>query len=281
MLNKVPDPVDYLVIGHVTRDLHAAGAAPGGTAAYAGLTARALGRQVGIVTVVGEDIDLEPLIELPIAGAWTEQSTCFENIAAPAGRRQRLHHQAPPVSPLMVPETWRSARIVHLGPVAQEIHADFLRLFPNTFLGLTPQGWLRDFDPQGWVLPADWPEAGVVLGRVDAAVLSLEDLGGDRRRIADYAASCPTLVVTDGFRGARLFSDGEEFEIAASPAVEVDATGAGDIFAAAFFIYFERTRDALRAAQHAGRLAANSVEKHGLEGIPSPAEVEAELEEAL
>jgi len=43
-------PVDYLVIGHIACDLTPAGPRLGGTAAYAALTARALGLRVGVVT---------------------------------------------------------------------------------------------------------------------------------------------------------------------------------------------------------------------------------------
>ncbi len=44
------EPVDYLVIGHLTRDLTNQGPRLGGTAAYSALTAQALGMRAGIVT---------------------------------------------------------------------------------------------------------------------------------------------------------------------------------------------------------------------------------------
>jgi len=46
-------PVDYLVIGHVAADVTPTGLQLGGTVSYAGLTARALGVRVGIVTSSG------------------------------------------------------------------------------------------------------------------------------------------------------------------------------------------------------------------------------------
>ena len=55
------EPVDYLVIGHITVDLTPSGPALGGSAAYAALTARALGLRVGIVTVRGNEIPLTAL----------------------------------------------------------------------------------------------------------------------------------------------------------------------------------------------------------------------------
>lgn len=51
-------PVDYLVIGHVTQDLTPSGPVLGGTAAYAALTARAMGLRVGVVTACHPETDL-------------------------------------------------------------------------------------------------------------------------------------------------------------------------------------------------------------------------------
>jgi sugar/nucleoside kinase (ribokinase family) len=56
---------------------------------------------------------------------------------------------------------------------------------------------------------------------------------------------------------------------------EVDATGAGDIFAAAFFTRLYLTRDPWEAARFATQLAAYSVMRVGLEGIPTPEEIQA------
>ena len=55
---------------------------------------------------------------------------------------------------------------------------------------------------------------------------------------------------------------------------EVDATGAGDIFAAAFFVRYLRTRDPWEATRFATLLASHSVARVGLNGIPTTAEIE-------
>jgi hypothetical protein len=59
------EPINYLIIGHLTRDLTPSGPRIGGTAAYAGLTANALGLRVGIVTSWGAEVplgQLQPII---------------------------------------------------------------------------------------------------------------------------------------------------------------------------------------------------------------------------
>ena len=47
------EPVDYLIIGHITRDLTPDGPHLGGTVTYSALMAQALGLRVGIVTSRG------------------------------------------------------------------------------------------------------------------------------------------------------------------------------------------------------------------------------------
>ena len=55
------EPVDYLVIGHVTQDVLPNGFALGGTASYSALTAKAAGLRVGIVTSCDPNLSLPEL----------------------------------------------------------------------------------------------------------------------------------------------------------------------------------------------------------------------------
>ena len=61
----------------------------------------------------------------------------------------------------------------------------------------------------------------------------------------------------------------------------MDATGAGDIFAAAFFVRLSATRDPWAAARFATQLAARSVTRRGLDAIPTQAEIQECLMEVL
>ncbi len=63
--------------------------------------------------------------------------------------------------------------------------------------------------------------------------------------------------------------------------VELDSTGAGDIFAAAFFTRLYLTRDPWESARFANQIAAASVTRRGLEGIPTPEEIQEYLVEVL
>jgi hypothetical protein len=269
------EPVDYLVIGHVTQDLTPAGVVLGGTVSYSARTALALGLRVGIVTACNPSINLSDLDGIQIKILPSEQSTTFENIITPAGRVQRLHHRAPMLDSSLIPETWKDAPIVHLGPVAQEIEPSIVHTFPDALLGITPQGWLRGWDAQGKVGFSEWPEARFVLEHASAAVLSLEDVHGDEDLIEEMQSSIRILVITEGAAGCRLYWNGDLRRFSPPMMQEIDSTGAGDIFAAAFFFRLHTTQDPWEAARFATQLAALSVTRRGLLGVPTPAEVEA------
>ena len=276
MYNLVPlEPVDYLVIGHVAHDLTPSGPLLGGTAAYSALTAQALGLRVGVVTASGPETSLDALHDILVVSAPSPQSTTFENIYSESGRRQVLHHRAAPLSFDSVPEVWRRTAIIHLGPVAQEVDAVLPGSFSPSLLGLTPQGWMRAWDGSGQVQRTDWESAEQALGQAGAVVVSIEDVGGNEEQIEFMAAHTRVLAVTEAAAGSRLYWHGDQRRFRAPEMYETDATGAGDIFAAAFFIRLLTTQDPWEAARFATQLSARSVTRKGLDGIPTPEEIQA------
>lgn len=273
--------VDYLVIGHLTQDLSPEGPRLGGTAAYAALTANALGLKVGIVTSWAEEISPIHLSNIPIINYPSEQSTTFENIPTPEGRIQKIHSLAEKLDLFQIPEAWRNPSIIHIGPVAQEVEPGILRYFTNSFIGVTPQGWLRNWDEHGQIIPAEWPEASFVLGNADAAVLSSEDIDNDETRIEELASYCRVLVITEGIEGVRVYWHGDVRRFHPLPAELMDDTGAGDIFSAAFFFRLFNTHDPWEAARFATQLSSYSVTRFGLDSIPTPQEIEECIIEVL
>ena len=269
----VLEPVDYLVIGHVAHDLTPDGPRLGGTAAYSALTAHALGLRVGILTSRGPETSLAPLDDIPIISIPSPQSTTFENIYTKNGRIQYLRAQATPIDFEQVPEVWRGAPIIHLGPIANEMDAILPDGFSPSLLGLTPQGWMRQWDLEGHVSRGEWRQADAALPRADAVVISREDVNGDDELIEHLAHQTRILVVTESAAGAVLYWNGDRRRFRAPVVTEVDATGAGDVFAAAFFYRLLNTRDPWEATRFATMLASCSVTRPGLEGIATKGEV--------
>ena len=122
-----------------------------------------------------------------------------------------------------------------------------------------------------------WEEAPEILPHVDVLVLSEEDLNGNAALIDEYARLTRIAVMTQGPRGCVVFSEGKQWQVPGFPTQEVDPTGAGDVFAAAFLIRLQETQDPIAAARFANATASFCVEAPGVTGIPTRAQVEQRL----
>ncbi len=275
------EPVDYLIIGHITQDITPKGLVIGGTASYASLTAKAFGIKVGIVTACRSDLNLDQLAGIQIVRKDSSYTSTFENIYTPAGRIQHVHHVADQIKLVDIPPQWRNAPIVHLGPIAREISSDIADAFPHALLGITPQGWLREWDEEGTVSFCNWPDAESVLSHAKVAVMSIEDVRGDEEVVTEFASILPILVVTEGAKGCRVYWNGDVRNFRPPLEEEVDPVGAGDIFATSFFIRLNTTKDPWESARFATLVAANSVTRRTIEGVPTPDEIRHFLTEII
>jgi hypothetical protein len=270
---------DFLVVGHVARDVVDEGYYLGGTASYASLTARNLGWNAGIVTSASADLDLDrALPQIQIDRKPSRNSTTFRNIYTDGRRCQVLHEVADGIEDGDVPVAWRDAPIVLLAPLAHELEENMVDLFPRSMVALAPQGWLRQWDDRGRVSPRTWPAAGRLPSRPHVLIFSLEDVGGDLKRAEALASLTTVAVLTRGAEGATLFQGGESIHYPAVPVREEDPTGAGDVFAAAFLIRWTETDAAGEAVRFANCAAGLSVAGRGLAGIPIRDQVNSYME---
>jgi len=274
-------PVDYLLVGHAAADITPTGLQLGGTVAYAGLTARALGLRVGIVTSSGEGAPLGELDGIPIVNVPAEHSTTFENIKTENGRRQILHHRAVPLLLEHIPQVWRSTPIIHLGPIADEVDPSMAGKLSGSLLGITPQGWMRSWNEKGQVFAKAWENRDQILPHAGAVVMSVEDVNRDLELVEEMAHRTRILCLTEAEAGSVLHWNGDRRRFRPQEMQEVDGTGAGDIYAAAFLVRLYHTRDPWEAARFATQLAARSVARVGLKSIPTLREIEECLTEVL
>ncbi len=277
-------PVDYLAVGHVAVDITPTaptGVQLGGTVSYAALTARALGLRVGIVTSSGEGAPMGALEGIHIVNVPSEHSTTFENLKTTNGRKQTLHHQAAPIVLDHIPQAWRSAPIIHLAPIAREVDPALAGKLSGSLVGVTPQGWMRAWDENGQVTMCAWENNEQALRHAGAVVMSVEDINRDLELVEMMAHNTRILCLTEAEAGVVLYWNGDRRRFRPTAVEEVDATGAGDIFAAAFFVRLHSTRDPWEAARFATQLAARSVTRAGLNGIPTSQEIEECLMEVL
>ena len=232
----------FVAVGHVTNDRIEGKIIAGGSALYAALTARALGCEAEIVT--SHAPDWVGSTDIPMRVVPARQTTTFEHVYQGGRRRSWVRSVAAPL------EGTIDADIVFLCPVAGEVSARGRGL-----VGAGLQGWLRHIDLAGEVSSRPLEK----LPDADVYFASTHDLS--------QPPDVPLFLWTDGARGVRVGVDGSFHFLPAAPADEIDPTGAGDVFAAAFLVALYRTHDAVHAAKAAVRAAAIAVEGVGTSAL--------------
>jgi sugar/nucleoside kinase (ribokinase family) len=242
------------------------------------MAAARLGLAAGIVTVAGEELDWQDCLPGVEIARWpATATTSFENLYREGHRSQRILAVAEGVPTEAVPRAWQGVSIVHLAPVAHEIDGRLPAIFPHSLVGLTPQGLLRRWDADGVVRQGPWRGDDRLLARSQVVIFSEEDLAGDPTFLPRCLDRVPITLLTRGALGATLFVRGDPKGFPAFPVREVDPTGAGDVFAAAFLIEYHRTRDPYHSTAFACCAASFVAERPGLEGVPHRAMVEERL----
>jgi 1D-myo-inositol 3-kinase len=269
---------DYTTVGHVTIDVLADGARrPGGTAFYSALQASRLGLRALILTrgVVAEiERLLEPYraeLELEIQPA--EQTTTLRTSGSGATRRQRMLAWAGPIAG----EPGLETSILHLAPVAQESPRQWRG--EARFIGLTPQGLAREWPTGGGEISLTAADAAALPQRCDALVISEVEQVSCAELVSQARRAGAVVAVTAGHRPTTVHVPGGDTLHVPTPAKEEpgDDIGAGDVFAAAFFIALQDGQPAPDAAAFAAAAAALRIAGPGTSAIVGRSAIEARV----
>jgi pfkB family carbohydrate kinase len=268
---------DYVTVGHVTVDEMSTDGSrrPGGGAFYSALQAARLGLKTLIVTK-GIPGEIEELLapyrdELELLVHPAEHTTVLATtVGAGAERRQRVLAWAGAIDEPLDVDT----AILHLAPVAREIPSGWPssthgRVGSAEFVGITPQGLVRQWDTGGEMSlhPLD---PTTVPAHLDAAVVSEAELA-----CCEWLSARTLLAVTAGARPTQVhLPDGAVHGVdVPSVGSPLDDLGAGDVFAAAFFIALHEGRPPLDAATFGNAAAAVRVAGMGAQAIGGKAAV--------
>lgn len=269
---------DYTTVGHVTADVMSDGSRrPGGSAFYSALQAARLGQRTLILTQ-GVPREIEELLEefrpeLEMEIIVAEQTTTLRTSDTGCARSQRVLAWAGAIDEDVILDT----SILHLAPVARETprrwrgHADFV--------GLTPQGFLREWSGQGAEIRPTSPDPHLLPESCDAIVLSEAERASCAVLIAERAAAGTIVAVTAGASATTILAAGDAALTVEVPPLERpgDDIGAGDVFAAAFFIALVEGRAPASAADFANAAAAVRMGGTGAQSIGDRPAIEARL----
>jgi 1D-myo-inositol 3-kinase len=271
--------VDFIAVGHVTLDHTPTGTRPGGAAYYAVLTAHRLGLRAGLLTSFGPDFPVEALPpEVAVVNVGSHRTTIFRLQDERQGRRLTLVSRAADIEAEQLPAEWRRAALGMLCPVINEVDPALAGGFADASLGMLPQGWMRQRGPGGAIAAEPWADAPIALPHAQLVVVSDEDIEPFEKTALEWFQQVPLAAVTRNRHGASLFVNGERYHVPPDRATEVDATGAGDVFAAALLIEYHREGNAWEAAAAAACCAAASVEAVGAAGIPDRPALDARVD---
>jgi len=240
----------------------------GGTGANAAVVARGLGSEVRLHSVVGDDA-----IGAWILAALRERDLCTENVRVVPG---------PSPMATVIRSDERTVIVdIGVGIRSGGVDLDELRRCALIYVSYSPHTVVRLVaDAQGdrtvvgleaWMLEQPGLRTALDDCRLvvanEAAVQSLTESG---------TLPKTALVCTRGAAGATLHQDGTVTGIPPYPVMAVDATGAGDCFAATLCHYIVEGRSLTTAARFAAVAAALSTLRVGLNHAPATA---AEIED--
>jgi hypothetical protein len=269
-------PPEFLVVGHVVKDISPGGWHLGGAAAYAAMQAQRLGLRAAAVTSCGPEIsppELLPRVQWHVVSS--PSTTTFENRYVGGRREQSVLDFATPIASGHVPNSWLETPIVLLGPVIGDVDPAVGSYFPEASLvGMGAQGWLRRLEG-GKVQPGSVdPNALWLVG--DILFVSAEDVD-DPEAVVAWREHVPIVVLTRGPNGCTLWDETGRHDLPAFQSREIDPTGAGDVFAAAFLVRYHETRSSLEAARYGAAAASLLVQGVGIESVPTRDQIEAVL----
>jgi pfkB family carbohydrate kinase len=273
----VSEAFQYTTVGHVTIDVLAPDGPrqPGGGAFYSALQAARLGLRTLIVTRgVPRELDelLEPYRgELEVEVLPAECTTTLLTRREGGSPRQRLLAWAGPIDGPIAVDT----SILHLAPIAREAPRAWRGR--ASFVGLTPQGLVREWDDRGDISLAPL-DRELLPERWDAVVFS----ESERASCAELLAESPPgriVAVTASAEPVTLrLSDGGLLDVAVPPIESPrDDLGAGDVFAAAFFVALHRGLPPADAAAYGNAAAAIRIAGSGPGAIGDSGAIEARL----
>ncbi len=282
----------YVTVGHVTIDVLADGTRrPGGAAFYSALQAARLGARATILTR-GVPAEIERALdphrdELELRVQPAPETTTFATEGLGESRRQRILSWAGAIDAREIPPAFAGetgeagATLLHLAPVADELAEPWLARRPAAaaFLGLTPQGLLRSWEQIGSdVRLTTLAPAPGIAGACDAVVLSAEERVHAGSVLEAALAAGASVAVTAGTRPTRLLAGGQERVLAAREVARPrEDLGAGDVFAATFFLALATGGAPAEAAEVAAAAAAVRVLGEGAGAVADWGAIERRL----
>ena len=294
------EPVDKVVIGHITIDINSmpegnVGNVLGGTPTYSGLTLEEFGERVGMVSKIGEEAPRRFFSDynggsLDTGGILVKsrETTRFENNYSVNGEREQICTGfSGTINPEDIPQGYLNASGFYISPVLNEVPPETIKKVSNKSEGtlmFDPQGTFRNVREDGRISLEKPDNIEKYLRYVDILKIGLDELTvfdeSYEKVLKDLLRPGPKVaIVTLGGRGAKVMDeDGEFIDVEALNVNPKDITGAGDVFGAAFLHDYLKNEDLEKATSFANAAAGLKIRHEGPTGFPEEREIRQALE---
>lgn len=285
--------LDAVVIGHTTVDVNIfphgiIENVLGGSPTYAGFMLTKLGREVGLVSKIGQDFPehFPPLFSkfgLNTEGilATRGKTTRFENTYTEEGEREQVCKEVlDPIKPEDIPQAYLNARSFYISPVVDEVPSETISKVSRGegIVMFDPQGLFRSIGDSGEIELKRPDNFEAYLTDVDIVKVGKDEFqaleASEEEVLEELAGMGPEIsILTLGEDGCMVLHDGDISEVGSIDVRAEDLTGAGDVFGAAFLSNYLDSGHPLEAARFATSAAGLKIEYKGPTGFPTQDEI--------
>ena len=243
---------------------------PGGSVYFAAKTFENLKVQPFLISPRGSDFPgkyLKNTVIYPVKPK-SEKTLVFRNIYDPKKERVQWveNYQNAALCDikkilLNIPE---KQNILFVAPILNNIDISALKLickyFPKSLKVLLPQGFFRKIGRYGKIISRFWQNSERIISLFDIIVISEKDWNGAEDLAKGWGKITKISIVTKEERGCSIYMGGIKKDYPGFKITDIiDATGAGDVFAAAFSVAYLKNHDVDSSARFANAAAALSL----------------------
>ncbi|OGG14358.1 hypothetical protein A2773_02880 [Candidatus Gottesmanbacteria bacterium RIFCSPHIGHO2_01_FULL_39_10] len=246
---------------------------PGGSSYFISRTYDKLGVESTLVSPYGFDFPNKYLQDFSVfpPKPIVDSTLIFQNITKASRRVQKVFNikHSPNILPEKIPKSLLNhinlvifATVLdNISPATISKIKNFVK--PDAIISLVAQGLFRNIDENGNVVKKEKKNIEAYLKYIDFMFLSVEDIGDSLSKAEKWSRGGPLVIVTQAEKGCMIFNHGKPQKFNAFKIDNIiDATGAGDVFAAAFSYAYFQTKNISYCAKFGNSAAALSLKSH-------------------
>lgn len=243
------------MVGHVTMDRIESKLEPGGSVLFGGYLASCLGFSCGVATASDVHFPYSDYSDVEWSIQFSSKTTLQEHSYVDGHRVSKEVQKSDPINASSIGRSLRNAKVVMLAPIGNEIGPDLISIFSTPWIGLTPQGWFREYDSEG-NMKFKKSLFDTLPKKIKLIVVSKDDIVNDSNAWSWIKKSAEVAVCTMGKEGYILaYGNNEKKHAPVEVMNEVNPTGSGDIFSTSLLLLLSKGFTPEKACEMAGKAA--------------------------